>query len=202
MANSIFLGPQYSGTNADTLRQIEEKLNSDFSTFFAANPAIASQRQVLKMTYSSSDGQPDPIAVTQSKINANLALLNAASGLSIAPVALNTTREQTAGLGRADAAQLTTALAAYGAITALAALGLSTTAVTRTVAFTANVTGATVGSTLGATGLPTGLTLNGPIRTLTGTTSVTAGSYPIVITETLAGYWGSPRTNNFTLVVS
>lgn len=202
MANSIFLGPQYTGTSADTPRAVEEKLNADFSTFFALNPALASAKQTLRISYSSEYGQPDTVAVTQAKLNSMISVLNTQAGLSLAPVVLDATRPAYGGITTDVANTLTTQLAALGSITSLASLGLSTTAVTRTVAFTANITAATATSTLTASGLPTGLTINSGARTITGTTSVAAGSYPIVVTETITGKWGSPKANTFTLVVS
>lgn len=202
MANSIFLGPQYTGTAADTPRAVEEKLNADFSTFFALNPALASAKQTLRLTYSSEYGQPDTIAVTQAKLNGMISALNTQANLSLTPVVLDVTRPAYGGITTDVANQLTNQLAAFAAVSPLAALGLSTTAVTRSVAFTANVTAATATSTLTASGLPAGLAINSGARTITGTTTVSAGSYPIVVTETLTGKWGSPKANNFTLVVT
>jgi hypothetical protein len=202
MAQSIFLGPQYSGTAADTPRAIEEKLNSDFRALFAANPALAGQREQLRITVSSDNGERDSVPELEAKINRMIKALNAQGGLSLQPVQLDRTRREYGGITPQVANQLTNALAALGNVASLTALGLSTTAVTAGQAFTANITGATATSTLQASGLPTGLTLNSGARTITGTTNVAAGSYPITLTETLAGKWGSPRSTNFTLVVS
>lgn len=202
MPNSIFVGPHYSGTSADTPRMVEEKLNADFAALFALNPALAGQRQTLRITFSSEYGQPDPVIVTQTKINNMISVLNTQANLSLQPIQLDLLRPIHGGVTASVANQLTQTLAALGAVPSLATLGLSTLAVTRSVAFTANVTGATATSTLTASGLPSGLAINSGPRTITGTTVVSAGSYPIVVTETLTGTWGSPKASNFTLVVT
>lgn len=202
MAQSIFLGPHNSGTVADNLRTIEEKLNAEFAAAFAKNPALAGSRQVLRLHHGSEAGAVDSVAVTQSKINQMLRVLSQQAGLSIEPVTLDARRADTAGITPDIANKLSVALYHLGSVASLGTLGLSPTAVTRSVAYTGTISGATAGSTLGATGLPTGLVINSGARTITGTTTVSAGSYPIVVTETLAGRWGSPKASNFTLTVA
>lgn len=79
-------------------------------------------------------------------------------------------------------------------------LSLSSTSIQRGTSVTIDIVGATTGSTITGT-VPSGLTLNSAVRTITGTPS-TEGTFNLVLTETLEDSQNSPRTNNVALTVA
>lgn len=81
----------------------------------------------------------------------------------------------------------------------LGTLTLSASKVTRNVAATVSIVGATAGSTIAGT-VPDGMTLNSGARTITGTPSQ-VGVYNFSLTETLAGATNSPKANSVSLEV-
>lgn len=201
MPQSIFLGPSSYGPEQDSPRAVEEKLNSNFAELYALNPSLTG-RQTIRITFSADNGTPDSARITQTKINSMLSELSAVAGLSAPEIILSSRNPSNAGITSRVASELSSFFSQLAATPVLGTLALSSTAVTRGAAFTTNITGATSGSTLTATGLPAGLTINSGARTITGTTNDSAGSKSIVITETKAGTFGSPKAAGFTLVLT
>lgn len=194
MAQSIFLGPQY--TAQDSLRAIQEKLNANFAELFAASPYPAAAREEIKLTLSSSDGTVDGPRETQRKINANLraigAVTAATDGAPAPSVRLNATRADTQGLY----SSLTDALSAYMARAGTALQrGVGTT-----VNPTSSVTGWTVASNFTQTtsayptpapsGRTTGLKLAKPASgTFSGTRTATLPANFRLDQVALIGMW-------------
>ncbi|MDP9056399.1 MAG: hypothetical protein M3N34_03575 [Pseudomonadota bacterium] len=94
-----------------------------------------------------------------------------------------------------------TTIGEFAAPQVLGALSLSTAGLTRGVAASGMILGASSGSTITATGVPAGLTINAvPGWAYDG--SGLAGSYAIVLTETLSGSANSPHTSGITVTIT
>lgn len=85
----------------------------------------------------------------------------------------------------------------------LNALRLDPAVVPRGLPVVLDIVGANAGSviTITAGTLPTGLTLNSATRTISGTTTASAGVTNITLTETLAGATGTPRATALTITL-
>ncbi len=94
-----------------------------------------------------------------------------------------------------------TTIGEFTAPPALRALSLSSTDFTLTVAASGAVLGATADSTITASGLPAGLNIN-PAPGWTYDGSGTAGSFTLVLTETLSGSANSPLSTSITVSIA
>src|SRR5579863_478857 len=93
-----------------------------------------------------------------------------------------------------------TTIGEFAAAQLLGALSLSTAGLTLTARASGTILGAASGSAITATGLPAGLTINAaPGWAYDG--SGLAGSYAIVLTETLSGSVNSPHTTSITVAI-
>ncbi len=94
-----------------------------------------------------------------------------------------------------------TTIGEFAALPGLSALSLSSSNFTLGMPASGAILGATAGSAITATGLPAGLTITAaPGWAYDGT--CTAGSYAILLTETLGGISNSPLTTSIAVTVS
>ncbi len=177
--------PQWEYANPLAL---QEQLNADFTTFVAAHKGLAADYAPLGFVPVGASSSADTVPTVETKVNAVIKALNAATGKRMAYVHLDSQQPQWGGFTPESAAALRAALVRVSRADGdgeLGELGLKETQVSRNIPFRAKVAGATAVSSLAAQGLPTGLVLSSAQRVVEGSATGQAGVYPVVITETL-----------------